>query len=748
MADIMDNLKSILAAVKGKDVRQSIHDAIQQCYYDGKAGTIDLEARQILDAKADKTALTQERNERVAEINTERSERLAEIDIERKRINNLSKMDEGSTTGDAELTDARVDYKAKTWENLGEHIRALGSEFFNYFDVMNPDIEYEWTLGKGINASGVKETLRYTAVTDLVACASGDTLYSYCATKDDAGNELVCRISIYDESKNWISREIIKNDPFVIPDNASYYCITFGRVSASGISFTEDDFKYFSVKKFSEGASLDYVNTQLGVIDNPKYKLEANTDFDTITEFGRYSVTDQMETMINRPATTTSGLLIVSRLHLKKRVMQCYVSNTCEIFFRIKNTDTEWSRWRRLINNEEGYSMANYTSDGVKLLESIKKCLTQFTAVDNVTDMFEAGKSYVGVPYVTTHYYSRDAFFNFNLETVFSMFNNPDSLIYTHEDETGKAYTGGVCSSFVGWITGQPIYYTTYDFLKMLNYKEINDLSDIEIGDVLITHTYFGGSTDHVALISNIFTDENGVSAIEVAEETQPIFRTVKYTAERFWELLNKYRVGRLDNVKFRTIPPITINTDIISERGDNTYFEQGELIFIKSANTTIQVTAEDGTESTVDLSNSIRKGAMYDVSSALNKVGRWTLHGSNDEKSHITVIKKGDAVLSDNTLTLSGYEGCKPCGYAVVVIRNDGKGSAYETHLDNPDYTASRLTIYSKEDPRYAGALSGDTLEINVSDIKDVHVGYYVRVFYDTGCGQAFQDSNIAFFN
>ena len=46
MADIQTLLKNILSAVYGKDVRQSIHDAIHQCYEDGKAGQQDLIARE------------------------------------------------------------------------------------------------------------------------------------------------------------------------------------------------------------------------------------------------------------------------------------------------------------------------------------------------------------------------------------------------------------------------------------------------------------------------------------------------------------------------------------------------------------------------------------------------------------------------------------------------------------------------------------------------------------------------------
>lgn len=48
MSNIEQYLADILAARYGEEVRQSIHDAIQQCYEDGRAGAIDLEARTLL----------------------------------------------------------------------------------------------------------------------------------------------------------------------------------------------------------------------------------------------------------------------------------------------------------------------------------------------------------------------------------------------------------------------------------------------------------------------------------------------------------------------------------------------------------------------------------------------------------------------------------------------------------------------------------------------------------------------------
>lgn len=49
MSKIIEYLKKIRTAVYGKDVRESIAEAIEQCYHDGKAGAVDLIAREKLE---------------------------------------------------------------------------------------------------------------------------------------------------------------------------------------------------------------------------------------------------------------------------------------------------------------------------------------------------------------------------------------------------------------------------------------------------------------------------------------------------------------------------------------------------------------------------------------------------------------------------------------------------------------------------------------------------------------------------
>lgn len=114
MADsnIEELLKQILSAVFGKDVRQAIHDGIEQCYEDGKVGAVDLVARQ--------------------------------------RIDNLAKLPEGSTTGDAELQDIRIGYDGTEYENAGEAVRGQVSS-------LSEDIDYKFRKYDSISDYGAYE---------------------------------------------------------------------------------------------------------------------------------------------------------------------------------------------------------------------------------------------------------------------------------------------------------------------------------------------------------------------------------------------------------------------------------------------------------------------------------------------------------------------------------------------------------------------------------------------------------------
>lgn len=70
------------------------------------------------------TAILAEENARKQADATEKTERQAEIAVERARINQLTRMEEGSTTGDVELMDIRVGADGQTHESAGEAVRS------------------------------------------------------------------------------------------------------------------------------------------------------------------------------------------------------------------------------------------------------------------------------------------------------------------------------------------------------------------------------------------------------------------------------------------------------------------------------------------------------------------------------------------------------------------------------------------------------------------------------------------------
>lgn len=625
-----------------------------------------------------------------------------------------------------------------------------------------------FTFGKFIWSNGREYSSDAMSVSDYITVGGGEKIESM-HFSDGNGYTIIDFVCEYraNDGTGYITRTNIENGGSVILNEETRYIrFSFGRGTESGVVLTEDDLRFFNVEmtNFVNGISKSFLQTL-----HNRMSTTSEDSMDDLTNFGIYGWSPK-ETPYDCPVGSDSGLLLVVQYSNQNdpnygRLAQILYTWRGE-YTRFRNT-TEWTDWQ--------YKGALVTYDGIKINSMLKKCNEPFVPLDDVdtssigTPTFLAGKKYRGVPYSARHYDSLDVFYNMTLDALFSMFNHKGTKIYnyTKAGKGGDVFTGGVCSSFVCWITSQPIFYTTWDIIKMLNYKDVNTIEDIEIGDILMCHTTWGDAEDHSMIVSNIITGTNGIIAVEISEMWNPLFRRIIYEASRFMGLLdgttrqtssgrlNKYRVGRFDNQKIRTMKDLVINKHLMTEFGNKVYYELGEKIWIASPGMKLRATSPSGVDHYIDTTVLNQRDGLVCINDEygidIDEIGEWNIKCQDQkvckEVLSFKIIKKGSATLSNNRVDLSGYEGCTPCGYAVVGIRKGGDGS-YDTHLDDASYTAGRLTIYSKNDPRYAGALASDTLNfnLNMNDVGSPYVGYYVRVFYETGCGQAFQDTNIQY--
>ena len=115
------------------------------------------------------TAILAEENARKQADATEKAERQTEIAVERARIDQLTKMEEGSTTGDVELMDIRVGADGKTYANAGDAVRSQVGQLSS---------EIEERVVKAFNM-GISSSNYTQYLTDANNCMNGDTYFIY-----------------------------------------------------------------------------------------------------------------------------------------------------------------------------------------------------------------------------------------------------------------------------------------------------------------------------------------------------------------------------------------------------------------------------------------------------------------------------------------------------------------------------------------------------------------------------------------
>ncbi len=173
-----------------------------------------------------------------------------------------------AVTTDTEVTDIRVGADGVTDTTAGASVRRQFTDVKSDIDACVRTQDFTWTIGKMIDSSGNYINSVYTATTDYKPCESGDII-DYTGSKKDANNKaLNCYVHFYGSNKSWMQRSLA-NPRVTAPSSAKYYRLSYGRASATGVTFVESDISsYFSLVQYQKMTTEDEFENTLVAIHN------------------------------------------------------------------------------------------------------------------------------------------------------------------------------------------------------------------------------------------------------------------------------------------------------------------------------------------------------------------------------------------------------------------------------------------------------------------------------------------------
>ena len=237
---ITNKLNQIKNAIYGKEVRGAIHDAIKQVYDDASVNhdNANMEvklARGTHDTLNDRLVKSEQKLDET-NIQLSKSATKEEVDVERRRIDTFVTLQQGSTTGDAELIDGRIGCDGFTYNNIGDAIRNQIKARKDDLSNLNPYVNLKYNTsyqigglvsGKPDNSSQsriVSSSPLYAVVDTLVGLKDYETYRYTIHYVDGSGNFL--------KDLSWQTKDL------VIP-RGTHYMICLARVG-SGIDITDN----------------------------------------------------------------------------------------------------------------------------------------------------------------------------------------------------------------------------------------------------------------------------------------------------------------------------------------------------------------------------------------------------------------------------------------------------------------------------------------------------------------------------
>ena len=243
----------------------------------------------------------------------------SDLEVERARIDSFTRLSEGSTTGDAELIDARIGTDGEVYSNVGNSIRTQINRMYSNIETYigkSLKYNYEWIEGGYIdNTNGNLVSNNNWKYTDFIKITDGVKSFGVFTTLEGSYSYN----AFYDINKTFISNFSVNSSTIDIPSNAVYFRISSTKNSNTIITnivetlsekCNENQAREIS-KGISNDLKQDLINEYIGVKAEYYYNWLDGGYIDNtngnLVNFNNWQYTDYIELdEVNQLEVTTT----------------------------------------------------------------------------------------------------------------------------------------------------------------------------------------------------------------------------------------------------------------------------------------------------------------------------------------------------------------------------------------------------------------------------------------------------------